>query len=403
MRDGGGRAFPAAPRRTPPSTTALRGVVLALLEGWRHFDDDRYADAALCSARWLSSKLDDWEHESLYVGVAGMAVALKAVADLLDDEASNRDVSRALKLVRDRFDGTSWDKYFELLLGNAGISLAALHLDDVDLAVLAAEPYLTTRVPTAGGRAWYRTLDGSATELMHHVSHGTLGIAQALAAVGDAAGRADLMEAARAGIGDVLARNEGGVEGFLVPHSDPQQIHDAVNVYNYGWGHGAAGDVHVFRLMSQLTGEPEWKAVVDRCWTTLIRSGVPQRLSPGFWDNNGRCCGTAGVLAVACDRIVEQNDGRDFAEVLVADLARQAITDETGTRWSNREHREDPPDLEPCIGWAHGNAGIIRELLRYSRITRGGESTYAVAFPDHPVALGGRVPQVRDELSDQAQ
>ncbi len=31
-------------------------------------------------------------------------------------------------------------------------------------------------------------------------------------------------------------------------------------------------------------------------------------MRPGFWDNNGRCCGTAGVLALACDRIVERGD-----------------------------------------------------------------------------------------------
>jgi hypothetical protein len=36
--------------------------------------------------------------------------------------------------------------------------------------------------------------------------------------------------------------------------------------------------------------------------------------------------------------------------------------------------------------WAHGNAGIIRELLRYARIRSGSAgpgSWYAVAMPDH--------------------
>jgi hypothetical protein len=34
-----------------------------------------------------------------------------------------------------------------------------------------------------------------------------------------------------------------------------------------------------------------------------------------------------------------------------------------------------------------GNAGIVRELLRYARVTAGRESTYAVPWPDHlPVA-----------------
>ncbi|TQL75636.1 lanthionine synthetase-like protein [Stackebrandtia endophytica] len=366
------------------------GVVLALLEGWAHFEDDRYAQAALRAACWLSSRLDDYAHDSLYLGVAGMAVALRAVGDLLDDEPSRNAVPRALTLLRRRFDGVGWNKFVELMLGNAGIGLAALHLNDLELAVSAMEPFPTTGVPTSGGTAWYLTTDGSSAELLHHVSHGTLGMAQALAAVGHAAARPDLMDAARAGIGDVMARNHGGDEEFLVRHSDPQRINDRINPYSYGWCHGPAGDIHVFRLMSHLTGEPEWRSAVDRCWTTLIRSGVPRRLEPGFWDNNGRCCGTAGVLAVACDRIIEQGDGRDFADVLVADLLHRAVTDETGTRWVNREHRDDPPELEPHTGWAHGNAGIIRELLRYSRIACGGESGYVASLPDHPVAVAAR-------------
>lgn len=66
----------------------------------------------------------------------------------------------------------------------------------------------------------------------------------------------------------------------------------------------------------------------------------PQRPSapraPGFWDNNGRCCGTAGVLALACDRHVEQTESLDFAGVLVDDLITHATVDADGVRWSLR-------------------------------------------------------------------
>jgi len=33
-----------------------------------------------------------------------------------------------------------------------------------------------------------------------------------------------------------------------------------------------------------------------------------------------------------------------------------------------------------------GNAGIIRELLRYTRLNEGHADGYAVPWPDHPVA-----------------
>ena len=56
-----------------------------------------------------------------------------------------------------------------------------------------------------------------------------------------------------------------------------------------------------------------WTALADRCWNTVKQSGRPNRIRPGFWDNNARCCGTAGVLALACDRIVERGDDFGFA------------------------------------------------------------------------------------------
>jgi hypothetical protein len=75
--------------------------------------------------------------------------------------------------------------------------------------------------------------------------------------------------------------------------------------------------------------------------------------------------------------------------VLVDDLVSRAVVDDAGARWSNHDHRRTPSDLPPRTGWAMGNAGIVRELLRYARLSQGGRSEYAVAWPDHPVARVG--------------
>ncbi|MGZ4469096.1 MAG: lanthionine synthetase LanC family protein [Nocardioidaceae bacterium] len=209
----------------------------------------------------------------------------------------------------------------------------------------------------------------------------------ALAATVQASARTDLMEPALAGVADVVARNDADAAGFLVPHSDPQQDPDRIERYSFGWCHGPAGDAQVFRLLQQHTSDPQWTDLQDRCWHTVLTSGLPQRIRPGFWDNSGRCCGTAGVLALACDRAVEAGDGLEFATVLVGDLAERATVDPTGARWSNLEHRVEPPELEPRRGWAMGNAGIVRELLRYAGISDGRDPSYAVQWPDHPPAL----------------
>ncbi|MGW7298754.1 lanthionine synthetase LanC family protein [Streptomyces sp. NPDC054829] len=381
----GGLGWPVRPSRAatdPMFYNGTAGIVPALLEGWRHFGDDTYADAALRAARGLAAAVPETPDSSLYFGLTGMALALRAVHDALGDPASGGAADRAMALVRSRFDGTRWGELFELMGGNAGIGLGALALGDLDLAVRAVEPYAEAAEPTGAGVRWAHRpgVEGR----MHHISHGTLGIVPALAAIGAAAGRADLVDLALAGAADVVARNEAGPDGFLVPHSDPRHGGERTARHNYGWCHGPAGDAQVFRLLRDVLGDASWSALADRCLHTVVHSGLPARLYPGFWDNNGRCCGTAGVLALACDRIAEQQDSPDFAGVLVADLAARATRDATGARWRNVEHRATPSKLEAETGWAMGNGGIARELLRWVRISRGAAPDYAVAWPDQP-------------------
>jgi Lanthionine synthetase C-like protein len=353
----------------------LAGVVLALHEAHQHFGDDHYREAVARGADVLSARVDGLEDCSLYFGLTGVAVALRALGR---DTAADR----ALNKVRHRFDGQRWSRMFELLMGNAGIGLGALHAGDLDLAVTAVTPYLTAADPTACGVNWAVRPSRARS---HHIAHGTLGIVYALASVGDAAGRPDMSEVALAGAADVIGRNEAGPDGFLVPHSDPPHRPDLIERYSFGWCNGPAGDAQVFRLLAQVTSDDAWTALGDRCWRTIRQSGLPRRIRPGFWDNNARCCGTAGVLALACDRIVERGDDFAFANALVDDLTARATVDDAGVRWSNHERRATPSDVEPRAGWAMGNAGIIRELLRYARLSEGGASAYALAWPDHPV------------------
>jgi hypothetical protein len=360
----------------PTLYSGAAGNILTLLEAHHHFRDDRYGDAAIRAARALEAEVDRQQGCSLFFGLTGTAVALQAVATRLGHRSPS--AGRALAVVRQRFDGQRWSEMFELLAGNAGIGLGALHAGDVELALLAVMPYVAAADPTPAGVNWAARPSPARS---HHIAHGTLGIVYALATVGAATGRRDLIELGLAGARDVVSRNEAGPDGFLVPHSDPPHRPDLIERYSYGWCNGPTGDAQVFRVLAQVTGDSAWTALAERCWNTVTRSGLPQRIRPGFWDNSGRCCGTAGVLALACDRIVDQADVVTFADTLVDDLTSRATIDASGARWSNYEHRATPSALEPRAGWAMGNAGIVRELLRYARICAGAQAAYAVTWP----------------------
>lgn len=171
-------------------------------------------------------------------------------------------------------------------------------MGDLELAVT---PYLRTAESTDAGVTWENRR--GMRPRRHHIAHGTLGVAYALAATADATGRGDLMELALAGVADVVARNDSPGPGFLAPHSDPQQDPDRIERYSYGWCHGPTGDAQVFRLLHQLTADGKWLALQDACWNTVIESGVPRRHRPGFWDNSGRCCGCRAARAGAAARL----------------------------------------------------------------------------------------------------
>ena len=437
VADGDGVWWSGKPSSDEPDPTLYHGtagILLALLEAHAHFGDARWGELALRATRWLAATMDTLGtagYPGLYFGTAGTAFALHEAGRLLDADSVGHDDAdaartaalRGLASVRSRYDGERWGDGYELMVGNAGIGLTALRMGDAELAEAAVAPYLCTREVTPFGWTWEQRRGQPARR--HHISHGTLGIAYALAVVGTAVGRRDLVDAALAGVADVVGRNEAGPDGFLVPHSDPQQVAFGLERYSYGWCHGPAGDAQVFRLFAQLAegaddasgaghasgaatasgaegsggdgsgdagasdpGGGGWRALADRCWHTVTTSGLPERVRPGFWDNSGRCCGTGGVLALALDREVESCDGLAFADVLVADLAERATIDASGARWSNVEYRASPPELEPRQGWAMGNAGLVRELLRHARITTGRDPSYAVQWPDHPATAG---------------
>src|SRR5882724_2302670 len=158
-----------------------------MLEGYHAFGDDACAEAAVRGARTIAAAVNETADFSLYFGLSGMAFALHTVGDRLGEPWATAAARRALDRVRSSFDGERWGDAFELLGGNAGIALAALSMDDTDLAVLAVEPYLRLADTTPHGLTWAhrRGVDSR----LHHISHGALGIAYALAAVGRAAAR----------------------------------------------------------------------------------------------------------------------------------------------------------------------------------------------------------------------
>jgi hypothetical protein len=297
----------------------------------------------------------------------------------------------------------------DVTLGTAGVLLGAVWAMryDVpaarDLAEQAAEVLLAEQVPAPEGLDWHFIPSRFVLEprsQMPNWSHGLAGIVGALATAGLTLGRPDLVEAARLGAEHLVTLADTSDGGLRVPHVVP--VHDDLDTFTYTWCHGPAGTSLAFAALgragvAEVAGRTpyDWERA---CLHSLRVSGIPERRRPGFWDNDGLCCGTAGVAEVVLN--VWQRHGEDddlaFALTLADALVERAIDDGDHTYWRFVEHRNPDPLLPPNPGWMQGSAGIAAYLFRLARLLEQGRDTESAARMDtwwalpQPVADGAR-------------
>jgi len=257
------------------------------------------------------------------------------------------------------------------------------------VATTGGEALLGIADVTGDGLDWPQLRDWPSR--MPNFSHGTAGVASALAVAGAALGRPDFVEAATRGARHLLAVGTLGDDRFVVPRTIPPSTRD-VEPLTWNWCHGPAGTSYLFAALAQAgVTEVGGYAVSDlrqRCLDAVLAAGVPQRLRPGFWDNDGRCCGTAGVGEALLDAAQDSPDPGRARYLLAAArtmgdaLVERAVVDADGARWRFVEHRRTPPLLPPGTSWMQGAAGISAYLLRLSRVLDEGTTAPVVDRPD---------------------
>jgi lantibiotic modifying enzyme len=356
----------------------------------------------------LSAQARTRTEASLYDGLAGDATALAMLAP--GTEAA------PLQRVASLMTPTGWpttlgkggsdEPFTDIVMGTAGVVLTATwaggeHADEV--AAGGGEALLAAADRTEAGLDW-GSLPGAPSRGPNY-SHGTAGIATALAMAGALLDRPDFVQAAVQGAQHLLDVGSLADGGFIVPHTIPPTTSRVVEPLTYTWCHGPTGTSHLFAALAHAgVSEVAGLEVIelrDRCLHSVLTSGVPQRLRPGFWDNDGRCCGTAGVGDVLLDAAQDTADP-DRRAVLTAAagtmgdaLVERAIRDEDGARWRFIEHRQDPPLLPPGTSWMQGAAGIAAFLLRLARVLEDGPDAPVVDRPDQWWAVPARLRSVR--------
>jgi hypothetical protein len=110
----------------------------------------------------------------------------------------------------------------------------------------------------------------------------------------------------------------------------------------------------------QLTTDSGWLDLLRVQATTLMDSGIPERQTPGYWNNVSQCCGAAGVgeFCLGLYAATEERDYLAFAERIAEYLLAQGETDASGIKWTQAETRHQTAHLIAQIGLMQGAAGI---------------------------------------------
>ena len=285
----------------------------------------------------------------------------------------------------------------DLTLGTAGVLLGALWARRhgvpaaADLARTAAAALVAEAEQEPTGLNWRMVPRRFCAEApgpqMPNLSHGVAGVAAALALAGAELDLPDLTDAARRGAEHLVSLGDDSGAGFVVPRYLPRDFNDEDEV-TYTWCHGATGTSLLFVALdgagvADVAGRAPL-AWHRRCLTSVRTSGLPTRLYPGFWDNDGRCCGTAGVGEVFLDswHRAGADEDLEFALLLADTLVERAVREEPHAYWRFLDHRAAEPLLPPKVGWMQGAAGIAAFLFRVSGTVQDGRDAAPVARMD---------------------
>jgi lantibiotic modifying enzyme len=333
----------------------------------------------------------------LYVGDAGVGQAFLVRARLRKDaEAKAAAVSVGEALIgRAKKDGETihWNDEADVIFGAAGTSLFLLDLGAetgdkkfVDAALAAGRWLIATaeteKMPAESKERrllWRFKMAGNSH--MPNFSHGTAGVAYALARIAAATGDAACAQAAKDGAAWLLAHAicAGGECRWPVTERSKSSLG--------GWCHGPPGTARLFLLLHAQTGDARYLdvALSSARWLETYAKGAESKAAAGAQIPPSFCCGVAGAVDFLCDlyRVTGKQEHADFAARAGDYLVRAAKPDGAGVKWLNGASSHDDSAQQHGIDLMLGASGDALALLRLATLRQNPDPVWAL--PDRAV------------------
>jgi lantibiotic modifying enzyme len=392
-----GLAWPADPQDPKTVNTGLYagtpGPVLFFLELYSSTGYPDFLRLARAGADDLLAKLSDEKGFGLYEGISGIGFALEETFKATNDKRYRAGFLASLNKISEggvkAGKGVEWSEVTDIISGSAGIGLFLLYayreLRDkawLDLAEQAGKHLIELGRPEGGGLKW--AMDPEFPRLMPNFSHGTAGIAYFLAALCAETRKKEFLNAALAGARYLLSVAKTDGNACLIFHDEP----DGKNLFYLGWCHGPVGTAQLFCRLYEITGDRDWMGWLQKSAHGIMDSGIPEKETPGFWNNDGLCCGLAGVgdFFLNLYRMTKNLHYLNFCQRVTKKLMAKATVEDGRMKWIQAEHRTRPELLIAQTGLMQGASGIGLFLLHLDAFEQGKKPK--IHLPDS-VFVGG--------------
>jgi lantibiotic modifying enzyme len=368
------------------------GIVLFYAELYKVSGKNKYLDVAEKGLQHLLSKLPikwDEENAGLYTGGAGLFYTLHQLYLITNNTkylAKSQELFQALSAYY--FSDSAKSKLAnDIVYGYAGAGLTYLYADKngVDKKSLKhakeiGDILLQNKVDGINGIRWPMLRNDTARKFfMPNFSHGTAGIAYFLCCLYEKTKEQKYLDAALKGAAHLKAIADSN--GWLY-HAEPNQ--QAKERFYLSWCHGPAGTARLFYKLYAVTGDKSWEMYMLNAAKALMKCGIPEKQTKGFWNNVSVCCGSAGVadFFLSLYELYGKKEYKEFAFHMTDDLLRRAtVTGET-QYWVQAEHRSLPDLLQAQTGLMQGAAGLGITLLHASYINN--KNKQPAKLPDNP-------------------
>lgn len=359
------------------------GIGFFFIQLYEVTKEKQWLDEAIGAADYLihtySQELST--NPGIHTGTAGEGLFLELLYKKTGEQRYRDQVIRIADDIYEKAikeDGSiHWQGFFDYM-GDGGAIAYWLHVAEaakeqkyVTYAKEALDSILKLQVEQKDGSVYWKLFDPheyfkTVPEggVVPNFAHGTAGIAYLLTKYYEITRDEAYLTQAEKGIAFLKSIAINQEDASIVPYIYLEDEKKPYDILYLGYCHGPVGDGITLKELYRATGKKEYLDFYERLTNALIKAGVPEKRSAGYW-NDCICCGSSGALLHFIDgsKIADREKYLQYAKRTANKLVNDAYKDGDGRRWYNAWTRIKPWDVDSHIGLFVGAAGSASALL----------------------------------------